>query len=106
MARSMLIAAKLPISFYHFVMDYACLILRVIPAKGLVNTNGQATTTYEILHGKKPRIKRFKDFGCPVVFKRYQPQHNVDTNTSFWQLQRGSRGIFLGFPKNQAGWLV
>ena len=106
MARSMLIGAKLPIQFYHFAMDYACLILRVLPAKGLINVHGKPTTTYEILHGKRPRIKRFKVFGCPVIFKRYQPQHEGDTNTSFHQLQRGSRGMFVGFPKNQAGWLI
>ena len=106
MARSMLVRAHLPIEFFHLAMDYAILILRVMPAKGLVDSDGNSTTTYQIIHGKKPRIQRFKVFGCPVVFKRYQPAHEGDITTNFKQLQRGSRGIFVGFPKNQAGWLI
>jgi len=106
MARSMLIALHLPIQFYHLAMDYACLILRVLPQKGLKNENGEPVTTYQVLHNKKPRIRRFRVFGCPVVFKRYKPQHAGDHTTTFQQLQRGSRGIFVGFPRNQAGWLI
>lgn len=106
MARSMLVRAHLPIEFFHLAMDYAVLILRVLPAKGLVDEDNNPTTTYQILHGKRPRVQRFKVFGCPVVFKRYQPQHEGDVSTNFKQLQRGSRGIFVGFPKNQAGWLI
>ena len=106
MARSMLVGAHLPMSFFHLAFDYALLILRVMPAKGLVDSEGNQTTTYQILHNKKPRVRRFKVFGCPVVFKRYQPKHDGDTTTNFKQLQRGSRGIFVGFPKNQAGWLI
>ena len=106
MARSMLINANLSSHFIHLALDYACLIMRVLPCKGLLDSNGKPTTTYEVLHKKKPRISRFKVFGCPVVFKRYQPQHDGDTTTTFRQLQRGSRGIFVGFPKSQAGWLI
>ena len=106
MARSMLINANLPTQFMHLALDYACLIMQVLPCKRLLNTDGKPTTTYKVLHKKKPRINRFKVFGCPAVFKRYQPQHDGDTSTNFTQLQRGSRGIFVGFPKNQAGWLI
>jgi hypothetical protein len=59
-----------------------------------------------MIHGKKPRIKRYKVFGCPVIFKQYQPHHNGDLKTKFKQLQRGSRGNFVGFPKDQVGWLI
>jgi hypothetical protein len=68
MARSMLVNAHLPITFYQLALQYACKQLRVLPAKGLIDSNGNPTTTYAILHGKKPRISRFKVFGCPVVF--------------------------------------
>ena len=78
----------------------------MLPAKGLVNEEGNPTTTYEIMYNKKARVQRFKVFGCPVVFKRYQPLHDGDVTTTFRQLQRGSRGTFVGFPKNQAGWLI
>ena len=106
MARSMLVRAHLPLSFYHLALDYSLCILRIMPAKGLKDTNGNLITTYQIIHHKKPRVQRFKVFGCPVIFKRYQPQHEGDTATQFTQLQRGCRGIFVGFPKDQAGWLI
>ena len=101
MARSMLVQAHLPLSFLHLALDYACHILRVLPPKGLLKTDDSTmTTTYELLHKKKPRIQRFKVFGCPVVFKCYQPIFEGDASTKFSQLQQGSRGIFVGFPRN------
>ena len=106
MARSMLVQAHLPLSFLHLALDYACLILRVLPTKNLLKDEKTPTTTYELLYNKRPRVQRFKVFGCPVVFKRYQPVFEGDASTKFTQLQRGSRGIFVGFPKNQAGWLI
>ena len=106
MARGMLVHARLPFDFFHFAMDYALLILRVLPAKNLVGKNGEPITTYQLLHHMKPRVSRFKVFGCPVVFKRYQPMVDGKTTTEFKQLQQGSRGIFVGFPRNQAGWFI
>ena len=106
MARSMLVRAYLPISFYFFALKYACKQLRVLPAKGLSDVNNNPTTTYAILHNKRPRIGRFKVFGCPCVFKRYSPQTDGTITTDFKQLNQGSRGLFVGFPENQAGWLM
>ena len=106
MARSMLVRAHLPLCFYHLSLKYALKLMRVLPAKGLYDKNNEPTTTYAILHGKKPRIGRFKVFGCPCVFKRYAPMYDGETSTKFTQLQRGCRGIFVGFPETQAGWLI
>ena len=106
MARSMLAFANLPIEFFHFAIDYAIMILRVLPPKNLVDERGNPITTYQLLHHVKPRISRFKVFGCPVVFKRYQPFKDNKMVTDFKQVQQGSRGIFVGFPSDQAGWLI
>ena len=76
MARSMLVHARLPMTFYHLAIDYACLILQILPHKGLRDKDGKPVTIYEVIHKKKPRICRFKVFGCPVVFKQYKPQHD------------------------------
>jgi hypothetical protein len=56
MARAMLVQAHLPITFFQLALSYACKQLRVLPAKGLVDEDSNMTTTYAILHGKKPRI--------------------------------------------------
>ena len=106
MSRTMLVRAHLPINFFLLAYDYACKLLRVLPAKNLNDIDGNPTTTYAILHKKKPRIGRFKVFGCPCVFKRYAPQSEGVKTTDFKQLQRGCRGTFVGFPNDQAGWLI
>jgi hypothetical protein len=46
MARLILVHAHLSMDFYHLALDYACKILRVLPAKGLVDHDGNPTTTY------------------------------------------------------------
>ncbi|KAI2496938.1 hypothetical protein MHU86_17579 [Fragilaria crotonensis] len=48
----------------------------------------------------------FRVFGCPTFFKRYEPTFRNKLITYKQQLQRASRGIFLGFPDNSAGWLI
>ena len=48
MARSMLVQAHLPLSFLHLALDYACLIMRVLPAKNLLKSEEKSlTTTYD-----------------------------------------------------------
>ena len=106
MAQAMLVHAHLGMGFHSLALSYACKILRVLPGKNLVDKDGKLTTTYAVLHGRKPRIFRYKVFGCPVVFKRYQPMKNGKALTNFQQVQQGSRGIFVGFPPDQAGWLI
>ena len=106
MSRSMLVRAHLPILFFLLAYDYACKQMRVLPAKGLVDVDGKPTTTYAILHKKKPRIGRFKVFGCPCVYKRYASHADGAKSTDFKQFQRGCCGVFVGFPKDQAGWLI
>ena len=38
MARSLLVQAHLPLSFLHLALDYACLIMRVLPTKNLLKS--------------------------------------------------------------------
>jgi len=59
MARSMLVMAHLPMKFYLPALDYACKILRVLPAKGLLDSEDKMTTPCAIIYGMKPRISRY-----------------------------------------------
>jgi hypothetical protein len=43
-----------------------------------------------------------RTWGCPVIFKAYHRGKLHDKNI----IQRGVRGIFVGFPINQAGYLL
>jgi hypothetical protein len=75
-------------------------------------------TTFEGYFGTKPSIGRYKVlsgrykvFGCPCVVKVYT-QKSIDSDAQASTLnsknlvQRGVCGVFVGFPINQAGYLV
>jgi hypothetical protein len=70
------------------------------------NGDLRPSTPFELYFGRKPRVSRFRVFGCPIVAKAYTKKSESgrildDRNI----IQRGVRGIFLGFPINQAGYL-
>ena len=113
MAFRMLTSARLPISFFHFALMYAWQICVVLPAKSTsrVNEEGNLVPTtphYLYSGGKTPDVRRYRVFGCPVVTKVYKRPSSTTGRTLDHRniVQRGVRGIFVGFPTNQAGWLV
>lgn len=97
--RAILIHARLSNHFYHYAGQYAADILNVLPAKNLLDHNGNPCTPHFKALRVKPKIGNFRVFGCPASFKRY----NATSRRT--QTQQASRGIFIGFPTNQAGWL-
>ena len=58
------------------------------------------------------KIGKYKVFGCPVVAKVYarstaQTKRSKKTNLNSKNIiQRGVRGIFVGFPKEKPGWQI
>jgi len=100
MARSLLVHAWLPDSFMFHALVYSCNIFNVLPVKGLY-AGGHVSTPFELLHGKKPKISSFCVFGCSIMARQW-----VSTQSSAGkQTQLGIRGIFIGFDKNQKGYL-
>ena len=97
--RAILVHARLPNHFYHFVDKYAKNIVNVLPSKNLLDHNGNPTTPYFNAFQSMPKIGNFRVFGCPASFKRYNATSRRTQN------QQATRGIFIGFPNNQAGWL-
>ena len=106
MTRNILVHAHLSPHFYYHAVLYSTRIINILPAKGLVNENNTTTTPYYLIHKKKLRVGHFHVFGCPCVFKRYQPSKDRRVITRRQLLQHGSRGTVLGFPHNQAGYLI
>ena len=91
--------ARLSTEFAHFALQYACAANDVIPIKGLVDKNGKPISPYQSWHNKPPKISQFRTFGCPSVYKKYTEEGGKH------EPQKGKRGIFVGFPNRQAGWL-
>ena len=105
-ANTLLNTARLGGAFFHHAHAYAVHIVNACPAKNVTDPNGIPITPYEFCYQRKPSLANFRVFGCPTFFKRYEPRFNNRLITHKQQLQRASRGIFLGFPDNSAGWLV
>ncbi|KAI2506225.1 Reverse transcriptase (RNA-dependent DNA polymerase) [Fragilaria crotonensis] len=105
-ANTLLNNARLGGAFFHHAHAYAVHIINVCPAKNVTDINGIPTTPYQFSYKRKPNLGNFRVFGCPTFFKRYEPTFRNKIITYKQQLQRASRGIFLGFPENSAGWLI
>ena len=101
MGNRLLIHAGLSHHFQYFARLYAITILNCMPTQGLVKEHKKVTTPYELVHKCKPSLQKFHTFGCPVVFKRETIPRQGATS-----IQRGMRGTFIGFPPNQAGYLI
>ena len=116
LARVLLVHARLPLEYFHFAVRYAIDIINVLPAKGVNDANGTPTCPHNLAFGVRPKIGNFRVFGCPAAIKRYtktssngetaSPSDIVDDfQPMATPLQRAVRGIFIGFPEHQAGWL-
>jgi hypothetical protein len=105
-ANTLLNNARLGGAFFHHAHTYATHIINACPAKNVIDEHGNPTTPFYYSYRRKPSLANFRVFGCPVYFKRYEPTFRNKLITYKQQLQRASRGIFLGFPDNSAGWLI
>jgi hypothetical protein len=112
MAFRMLTNARLNILFFHHALMYAWQICVVLPAKSTSRLDEDGTlmpTTphYLYFNGDIPNVSRYRVFGCPAICKVYKRKDKDGDVLDYRNLvQRGVRGIFVGFPVNQAGWSI
>jgi hypothetical protein len=104
MARSMLVHARLPDQYHFHVIRYAASVFNILPVKNLDNANGDIASPHELFCGNKPLISQYRVFGCPVVARRWVV--TVDGRETIHCTEKGIRGIFVGFPPNQKGYLI
>ena len=100
-----MLQARLPETFCYFAVTYAALPFNALPIKGALLPSGNQGTPYQLFHSKRPCIASFRVFGCPRVVKKHTISKNgkpSNDNT----FQKGVRGIFIGFPTNQKGYLI
>ena len=99
---------------YHFAILYSIAILNVLPAKGVHDKNDVPTCPHALAFGKRPKIGNFRVFGCPAAIKHYtattshgtpKTEMKDDFRPTPKHVQQAIRGIFIGFPETQAGWL-
>ena len=101
----LLIHARLPPTFSHHALLYAVIIFNVITVNKLVNKNGFPVTPYELFLGEKPRVSHLRVFGCPIVARKLIITNNEGKTLRNKTSQCSVKGIFIGLPSNQQGYL-
>ena len=94
MTRVLLYQAGLPVSFWPFACSTATYIHNRLPTKA----NTRYRSPFEIVKGRKPDLSNLRCFGCEVwVLGKTLKKGERYMHTA-------TRGIFLGYPKNQKGY--
>jgi hypothetical protein len=104
MARSMLVHARLPDQYHYHAIRYAASVFNILPVKNLYDSDGEIASPHELFSGTEPTITQYRVFGCPAVARRWVM--TIDGRETIHCTEKGIRGIFIGFPPNQKGYLI
>ena len=86
-----------------YTIDHIFLIL---PIKDLINEDGDPTTPYKLATGTKPSVSHLPLLFFPCVVQKDTAHVETKTLNMRHQAQKGFRGIFVGIPQHQKGYLV
>ena len=81
-------------------------IFPVLPIKNLINEDGDPTTPFKLATGTKPSVSHLRVLFCPCVVHKATAHVETKTLNMRHQAQKGIRGIFIGIPEHQKGYLV
>ena len=97
-ARSMLLAADLPMTFWTHAVKAAVYLRNRSPTRALNNV-----TPYEAWHGDKPNISHLRVFGCRAFMYLHRNKRGSDTAKL---AARSIPVIFVGYSTEAKAWLV
>ena len=106
-AHVLMVHARVPEIYVHFTLMYTTdHIFPVLPIKDLVNEDEYPTTPYKLTTGKKPSVSHLRVLFCPCSEQKATAHVETKTLNMRHQAQKGFRGIFVGIPQHQKGYLV
>ena len=95
-----MVHAIVPEAYVHFTLMYTTYhIFLVLPIKYLINEDGDPTTAHKLATGTKPSVSHLHVLFFPCVVRKSTA--HVETKTL-----NMCRGIFVGIPEHQKGYLV
>ena len=74
--------------------------------KDLINEDGDPTTPHKLETGTKPSVSHLRLLFCACVVCKATAHVDTKTLNMCHQAQKGFRGIFVGIPEHQKGYLV
>ena len=102
-----MVHARDPENYMHFaLMNTTDHIFPVLPIKNLITEDGDPTTPFKLATGTKPSVSHLRVLFCPCVLRKHTAHVETKTLNMRHQAQKGFRGIFVGIPQHQNGYLV
>ena len=106
-AHSLMVHARVSEAYIHFVLMYTTdHIFPILPIKDLINQDGDPRMPHKLATGTIPTVSHFRVFFCPYVVQKAIAHVGTKALDMCHQAQKGFRGIFVGIPQNQKGYLV
>ena len=81
-------------------------IFPVVPIKDIINEDGDPTTPHKLATGTKPSVSHVRVLFCPCVVRKATAHVETKTLNMRHQAHKGFRGIFVGIPDHQKGYLL
>ena len=104
---ALMVHARVPEIYVHFTLMYTTdHIFPVLPIKDLINEDGDPTTPYKLATGTKPSVSHLRVLFVPCVVRKATAHVETKTLNMRHQAQKWFRGIFVGIPQHQKGYLV
>ena len=106
-AHSLMVHDRVPEAYIHFTL--MCMtdhIFLVLPIKYLINKDGDPTTQHKLATGYRPSVSHLRVLFCPCVVRKGTAHVETKTLNMRHQAQKVFRGIFVGIPEHQKGYLV
>ena len=106
-AHSIVVHTRVPEIYVHFALKYMKdHIFPVLPIKYLINEDGNPTTPYKLATGTKPSVSHLRVLFCLCVVRKATTHVETKTLNMRHQAQKEFRGIFVGIPQHEKGYLV
>ena len=105
-SHSLMVHARASEAYINFALMYTTdHIFQVLPIKDLINKDGKPTTPFKIATGKKPSASNLCVLFCTYVVQKYTAHVDKKALNMSHQAQKSFRGISVGIPQHQKGYL-
>ena len=106
-SHSLMAHARVPEVYVHFALMYTTdHIFTVLPIKYIINEDGDPTTPHKLATVTKPSVSHLHVLFCLCIVRKATAHVETNTLNMRHQAQKGFRGIFVGIPEHQEGYLV
>ena len=106
-AHSLMVHAIVLEACIHLALIYTIdQIFPVLPIKDMINKDVDPTTPHKLATGTKPSVSHLCVLFCPCVVRKATAYVETKVLNMCHQAQKSFRGIYVGIPQHQKGYLV